>query len=314
LRDLFEQFLRAGKVRDYDSMVRDIAYSLVDTFAQDDRCEIVSQYAEQLSVRVICGLLGAPDDAIPIVKASMAAMVANLGLIMSEEEEIASAEKEIAAQHYFKAMIDRLRAKPDDSILSAFVNTRLPSGRTVTDAQILMHVMLDLFMAGAETTSKAISSGVLLLCRNPDVYAALQADPEAHLRNFAEEVLRLEGPASGLYRIALKDFELHGILIPKGALVTLRVAAANRDPRHFGCPAQLDLGRANAATHLSFGAGTHSCVGAPLARRELYWGFKALLDGVTGLQLAPGETGEYTPNILFRAIDHLNVTFTPRAV
>jgi cytochrome P450 len=313
LRDLFERFLRAGKVRDYDPMVRDIAYSLVEGFAPDGQCEIVSQYAEQLSVRVICGLLGAPEDAFPIVKASMAAMVANLGLIMSEAEEIASAEKEIAAQHYFKAMIDRLRDRPDDTILSAFVNTPLPSGRTVTDAQILMHVMLDLFMAGAETTSKAIASGVLMLCRNPEVYAALQADPETHLRTFAEEVLRLEGPASGLFRVAQKDFELHGVGIPKGSVVTLRIAAANRDPRHFGCPADLDLERPNAATHLSFGAGVHSCVGAPLARRELYWGFKALLDRVTDLRLAPGETGEYTPNMLFRAMDHLDVTFTPRS-
>lgn len=312
LRDIFETFLRAGKVRDYDNMVRDIACSLVDGFAQDGQCDVVGQYAEQLSVRVICGLLGASDDAIPIVKASMAAMVANLGLIMTEDEEIASAEKEIAAQHYFKAMIDRLRETPDESILSAFVNTRLPSGRTITDPQILMHVMLDLFMAGAETTSKAIASGVLMLCRSPRVYAALQADPDAHLRTFAEEVLRLEGPASGVFRVALQDIDLHGVRVPKGAFVTLRVAAANRDPRHFAYPADLDLARTNAATHLSFGAGVHSCVGAPLARRELYWGFKALLDRSTDLKLAPGETGEYTPNMLFRAIDHLNVTFTPR--
>lgn len=312
LRDLFERYLRAGKVRDYDPMVRDIACGLVDGFAASGRCEIVSEYAEQLSVRVICGLLGAPAEAFPIVKASMAAMVANLGLIMSEDEEVASAEKEIAAQHYFKAMIDRLRAQPDDSILSAFVNTALPSGREVTDAQILMHVMLDLFMAGAETTSKAIASGFLMLCRHPEIWAGLKADPETHLRTFAEEVLRLEGPASGLFRVAQKDLEIHGVTIPKGAVVTLRIAAANRDPRHFGCPAHLDLDRANAATHLSFGAGVHSCVGAPLARRELYWGFKALLDRVDDLRLAPGETGEYLPNMLFRGMDHLNVTFTPR--
>jgi cytochrome P450 len=111
-RDLFEKFLRAGKIKDYDDMVRNIAYSLVGQFAADGKCEVVSQYSEQISLRVICGLLGAPDDAIPIVKKSMAAMVANLGLIGPEEEEIAGAEREIAAQHYFKGMIDGLRQKP----------------------------------------------------------------------------------------------------------------------------------------------------------------------------------------------------------
>jgi cytochrome P450 len=311
-RDLFEKFLRAGKIKDYDDMVRNIAYSLVGQFAADGKCEVVSQYSEQISLRVICGLLGAPDDAIPIVKKSMAAMVANLGLIGPEEAEIAGAEREIAAQHYFKGMIDGLRQKPDDTILSAFVNAELPSGRKMTDPQILMHVMLDLFMAGAETTAKAITSGVALLCRNPQILRALEADLDGGLRSFGEEVLRLEGPASGLYRIALRDVTLHGVTIPKGSVVTMRIAAGNRDRRHFSSPAEIDLNRGNSATHLSFGSGMHSCVGSPLARRELYWGFKALLEGVTDLRLAEGETADYAPNLLFRGIDKLDITFRQR--
>jgi cytochrome P450 len=312
-RDLFESFLRAGKIKHYDQMVRDVAYSLVETFAGDGKCELVTQYSEQLSLRVICGLLGATDDAIPIVKRSMAAMVANFGFIGTEEEEIAGAEREIAAQHYFMSMIDGLRQKPDGTILSAFVNAELPSGRRMTDPQILMHVMLDLFMAGAETTAKAITSGVVMLCENREVYRALESDPDKHLRSFAEEVLRLEGPASGLYRVALKDVTLHGVTIPKGSVVALRVAAGNRDRRHFKLPAEINLERGNSATHLSFGSGMHSCVGSPLARRELYWGFKALLAGVTDLKLAEGEKADYAPNLLFRGIDKLNVVFRKRS-
>jgi cytochrome P450 len=182
----------------------------------------------------------------------------------------------------------------------------------MTDPQILMHVMLDLFMAGAETTAKAITSGVALLCRNPQILRALEADLDGGLRSFGEEVLRLEGPASGLYRIALRDVTLHGVTIPKGSVVTMRIAAGNRDRRHFSSPAEIDLNRGNSATHLSFGSGMHSCVGSPLARRELYWGFKALLEGVTDLRLAEGETADYAPNLLFRGIDKLDITFRQR--
>jgi cytochrome P450 len=311
-RALFEQFLRAGKVRDYDPMVKDICYALAGQLRGKTSAEIVSEYSEQISLRVICGLLGAGDDALPVVKESMDAMAANLGHVGSEAEEVANALKEIAAQHYFKRLIDQKRAHPDDTILSAFVNATLPSGAVMTDPEILMHVMLDLFMAGAETSAKALSSGVYYLCRNPRLQAELQDGLDQGVRVFAEEILRLEGPASGVFRIALRDLTLHGLTIPAGALVTLRVAAANRDPRHFADPEAVNLGRGNAATHLSFGSGPHACVGAPLARRELYWGFRALLETVEELRLAPGDDPEYAPNLIFRGLPRLRVTYRPR--
>ena len=311
-RELFESFLRAGKVRDYDPMVRGICYSLADKLTAKTQSEIVAEYAEQVSLRVICGLLGASDDAIPIVKETMDAMLANLGHIGTEEEEVANAMKEIKAQHYFKKMIDDKRANPDDTIFSAFVNNDLSTGK-MTTPQILMHVMLDLFMAGAETSSKALTSGIYYLARNPALQDELQQDLDGNLRTFVEEVLRLEGPAQGLYRIALRDIELHGTTIPKGSIVALRVGAANRDGRQFGCPADVDLERRNSATHLSFGSGPHACVGAPLARRELYWGFKALLEKVSDLRIAEGENVEWLPNWMFRGIPSLHVTYKVRS-
>ncbi len=312
-RELFEEYLRAGRVRDeYEGMVRGIAETLAQDLVGKGEVDIVADYCEQISLRVICGLLGAPADALPIVKESMDAMIANLGHIGTEEEEVQSALKEIAAQHYFKKIIDEKRARPDGTILSALVNHEFSSGRP-TEPQILMHVMLDLFMAGAETSAKALTSGVLILCENPALQERLQRNLDQQLRTFCEEVLRLEGPASGLFRVALRDIELHGATIPKGAIVSLRVAAANRDPRQFSCPDEVDLERKNAAAHLSFGSGPHSCVGAPLARRELYWGFKALLDRVTNLRLAPGETVEWLPNWMFRGIPRLRVTYDTRS-
>jgi cytochrome P450 len=311
-RRLFESFLRAGKVRDYDNDIRDIAYTLVDGIADAGTAEMVRQFCEQMSLRIIFRLLGAPTDALPVVKEALDAMIDNLGFVGSEVDEMAGAEKEIAAQHYFMDMIDAKRAKPDDTILSAFVNAKLPNGTRMTDAQILMHVMLDLFMAGGETTSKALASGVYMLCGDPALQAKLAAEPDTYLRGFAEEVLRLEGPAAGLYRAAKRDIDLHGTRIPKGALVSLRVAAANRDACQFAKPAAIDVERGNAATHLSFGSGAHACLGSYLARRELYWGFYALLDRLEGLTIAPDAEITHAPNWMFRAIEALPVTYSKR--
>ncbi|WP_176598672.1 cytochrome P450 [Sphingobium sp. 15-1] len=311
-RRLFESFLRAGRIREKEDEIRDIAYALAEAIADQGEAEMVSQFCEQMSLRIIFRLLGAPTDALPVIKDALDAMVANLGFVGTEEEEIAGARKEIAAQHYFMALIESKRAHPDDTILSAFVNADLPSGARMTDAQILMHVMLDLFMAGGETTSKALSSGIYLLCQDRALQDRLASDPDNLLRGFAEEVLRLEGPAVGLYRLAKRDISLHGATIPQGALVALRVAAANRDDGHFACPASVNLERDNAATHLSFGSGAHACLGSYLARRELYWGFRALLDTVRDIRVQPGSSVTYAHNWMFRAIEHLPVSYSRR--
>lgn len=308
-RRLVEPFLRAGKVKDYDPMLREIATELIDKFIADGKCDLVSQFSESFSLLVICRLVGAPDEAIEHVRVAAAAMLRNMSMLQSEEEEIAGARDAIKAQHYFKGLIDKYRAEPTDSLLSALINAKLPSGTEITDAQILMHVMLDLFFAGAETTAKAISSGVAMLAKDPALAARLDEDLVGNLRTFIEEVLRQEPPSTTLFRIAQKDIELHGVTIPKGAWVTLRTAAANRDPRQFPCPEAIDLECRNAAQHLAFGSGVHACVGAPLARRELTIAFQELLTRMKNIRLAPGETAEYVPHIHLRGFDHLHIEF-----
>ncbi|WP_176590620.1 cytochrome P450 [Sphingobium sp. EM0848] len=157
-----------------------------------------------------------------------------------------------------------------------------------------------------------MSSGIYLLCQDGALQDRLASGPDNLRRGFAEEVLRLEGPAVGLYRLAKRDISLHGLTIPQGALVALRVAAANRDDGQFACPASVDLERGNAATHLSFGSGAHACLGSYLARRELYWGFRALLDTVCDMRVQPGSSVNYAPNWMFRAIEHLPVSYRRR--
>ena len=130
------------------------------------------------------------------------------------------------------------------------------------------------------------------------------------MRNFIEEVLRLESPVQGLFRWAKNDFELQGVTIPAGAMLNVRYAAANRDGNEFENPEQLDLEREKPGRHLAFGSGIHHCLGAPLARREMYWSFKALVDRIDSMQFAPGKNDfKQAPNFALRALEALHIEF-----
>ena len=93
----------------------------------------------------------------------------------------------------------------------------------------------------------------------------------------------------------------------------VRYAAANRDPRHFECPNDINLERKNAGSHLGFGSGIHHCLGAPLARRELYWGFKAFVDNVKDFELSAGNTFRHHPNFCLRPMKELHIEFEKEA-
>jgi cytochrome P450 len=107
-----------------------------------------------------------------------------------------------------------------------------------------------------------------------------------------------------------EDIEIHGVTIPEGAIVSLRYGAANRDNNKFENPEDFDLERKNPRSHLAFGLGSHHCLGAPLARRELYYGFKVLFERFEEMWFIDGENDfHYNRNYFLRALNHLNIGF-----
>jgi len=122
--------------------------------------------------------------------------------------------------------------------------------------------------------------------------------------------LRLEGPVQGLFREASEDVTLQGILIPKGSVVNVRYASANLDEDMFDTPELLDLERTNARKHLAFGFGTHYCMGAPLARREILLSFKALIERVDEMWFVEGANDfTHHQNFCLRALRELHIGF-----
>ncbi len=313
LRRMMSQAFRPGRVKQLDPYVEGLANDLFDSFIGDGRCEWVSAFAVPLPLYTIGKQMGVPPEDMPRIKAWTDAWVQRLGLMQTMEERLWSAEKEIEAQHYFQAIFERLREQPEDTVLSDIVNKPIPEwGRTLTDEELHGEMMADIFVGGSETTTNALSAGVVMLVQKPEVWKALQADPEKYLPVFIEEVVRLETPVQGLLREVAEDTELHGVHLPAGSVLNMRFAAGNRDPREYGCPADVDLEREGAKGHLGYGFGAHFCLGAALARRELYWGFKGLVDRVESIRFADDHTFEYHPNYFLRALKELHIEFTPR--
>ncbi len=311
MRAIFNEAFRPRKINEMDPFVQATAYKLLDAFIDDGYCDWVKQLAVPLPLIVIGRQMGVPEADIWKIKAWTDAWVQRLGMMQTEQEEKWSVEMEIEAQHYFQPIFERLRREPDDTLLSELVNRPVPEwGRPLTDNELHAEMMADTFVGGSETSTNAIGFGVKLLIENPQAWRMLKAEPDTYLRTFVEEVLRLESPVQGLFRTAAKDTELRGVPIPKGAMLNLRYAAGNRDEREFECPAKLDLERDKSGRHLAFGSGVHHCLGAPLARRELYWAFKALLDRVDEMWFAPGKN-DFTvaPNFALRALKELHIEF-----
>ena len=314
MRAMFDKAFTAGKIREIDSFVETLAYDLIDRFVDEGRCEFVSQYAVPLPLIIICRQMGARDEDVWRIKEWTDAWIRGRGFGLTEDEALWSADKEIEAQHYFQPILERLRANPDDSLISVLVNTVIEEwGRPLTDNELHAEMMADTFVGGSETTTNALAAGMKLLIENKDVWHQLKSDPDRYMKTFVEEVVRLESPVQSLMRFVKEETELAGVTIPAGAIVNVRFAAANRDERAFECPEKLDLDRPKAGSHMGFGSGTHHCLGAPLARRELIWGFTAVVERFEDMWFAPGKNDfAYHPHFLLRSLKELHIEFEPK--
>ena len=314
MRGLFNHAFRPKRIRELEPTLERTAHELIDDFIDDGRCDWVRAFAIPLPLLMIGMQMGADPADIWRIKAWTDAWVQRLGMMQTEEEAIWSTEMEIEAQHYFQPIFDRLREQPEDSLISDLVNTVIPEwGRTLTNEELHAEMMADTFVGGSETSTNAISAGIWLLGSHRDQWDLLRSDPERFLPVLVEEVLRLEGPVQRLFRTTAVDVELHGVTIPAESMIVINYAAANRDEREFDRPAEFDLARDDSKRHLAFGFGIHHCMGAPLARRELLYSFRAFVDRIDDFSLVD-DINDYSiaPNYSLRALKELHIEFSAK--
>jgi cytochrome P450 len=152
-------------------------------------------------------------------------------------------------------------------------------------------------------------------------YSELQGELRAHrerIPDFIEEALRIESPVKADFRLARRAASVGDVDIAPGTPVMLLNGAANRDPRHFECPAEFRIDRPNAREHIAFGRGAHSCPGGPLARVEARVSLERILDRMRDIRLSEAHHGpvtarrfEYEPTWVLRGLHALHLEFTP---
>lgn len=314
MRAMFNEAFRPARIKEMDPFVENLAYELIDDFVDDGHCDWVKQFAVPLPLYIIGEQMGAKREDMWKIKNWTDAFFHRISMMLDEETELEMVDREIEGQHYFQPIFEELRQNPNDSLLSVLVNTVIEEwGRPLTDNELHAEMMADTFVGGSETTTNALSAGMQLLIENKDVWHQLKSDPDSYVKVFVEEVLRLESPVQSLMRFTAKDVELHGVHMPAGSLVNVRFASANRDDRHFECPEKLDLNRQKPGAHVAFGSGVHHCLGAPLARRELIWGFTAVVDRFEDMWFAEGKNDfAVHPHFLLRSLKELHIEFEPK--
>jgi len=269
--------------------------------------DLIADLAFPLPFTVISEMLGMPTERRDELRTWSHALVKTLDPIISVDEARAAADAGDAMRDYVLEVIAAKRSTPSGDLLSGLIAAE-EDGDALDELELIDQVML-LYIAGHETTVNLIGNGTLALLRHPDQLERLRTDPGLD-QTAVDELLRYDSPVQFSRRIAVQDFELRGRAIEAGSFVLTCLAGANRDPEHWGDTAdELDLGRTNAAQHMSFGSGVHHCLGAALARVEGRVAFGALARRFPDLELVD-EHPPWNGRIVLRGLDSLPLAFS----
>lgn len=301
-------FKRVEQMGDY---VAEVTNTLIDAFVGQGRCEFKTQFADLLPMTVIADALGVPRGDMPLFKRWSDGFIAQLSGVATREERLAAARGVIEFQTYFVEVIERKRLAPTEDIISDLVHADLAEEgdpRKMTHSE-LISMLQQILVAGNETTAHSITAGLYYLLTRPGLGDELLADPSL-VPGFVEETLRFLSPVNNMWRVARADAEVGGLAIRAGDILLLRYGSGNRDDGHFPNADVFDIRRDNARTHLAFGAGIHTCIGALLARKEMTVAFPILLRRLKNLRLADSRGDlRYSPNVILRGVLELNVAF-----
>ena len=260
--------------------------SLLEGIQSGEHLDFAQRVSREIPTQAICIVLGVPEE-----DRLMLTDWVDHGIEAPSDAVIAE-EYVRKIRRYAQGLIERKRANRQGDIFSTIVHARFEAdGSTLSDHELRSFFGL-LFPAGAETTTRSISGGMLALIERPDAWRQLRAEP-AILKTAVEEIVRWTTPSCYKRRTATRDIRHSGKLIREGDKVTFWEMSANRDERVFDRPFEFDIARAP-NRHLGFGAGVHFCLGSALARLELKVVFEELLR--RGLDFEVDGTPLWMPN------------------
>jgi cytochrome P450 len=311
-RKLVSRVFTPRAISDLEPKVRAIAAGVLDSARDRGEIDIVSEFSTHLPMMVIAEMLGLPAETREDLR-----HFSDRILDRSDADEVGNTTD--ATQQAMADMMallmqivdDKARHLGDDiasMLLSARVNDDDGNEVALTHEQVAYR-LLELTIAGHETTAKLIANGVVALTWYPDQRAELVADPSL-IPNAVEEMLRWDPPSHYQGRWVERDVTLHGVTIPADSRVVLVTGAANHDERAFPDPEYFDIHR-EIERHVGFGFGIHLCVGAALARLETRVAFEELLARYPNYEVKQPMVRAYSSNV--RGLSNLPLALEPAA-
>ena len=273
-----DPFARSMSARYVDVVSGHVERLLDGVEAAAGPVDLLTAVAYPLPVSVICTILGLPDEDRPAIDGWLRTLSLAFARQRQEDMLLAGDAAVEGLTRYLGPILADRRAHPRDDLLSLIARDPTVAFDTVVANAIFVLV------AGHDTTLSALCSCVLLLLRHPDQLAAVRADPSL-VPGAVEEALRFESPVQIAMRSAREDTEIDGFRFVAGAPIRVLLGAANRDPEVFPDPDRFDVTR-QPNPHLSFTAGRHFCLGAPLARLQLVTALSAILRRFPRIELA----------------------------
>ena len=313
VRKLMENAFTAHRVKELEPRIEAVVNDLIDEIADRGSMDAVTDFAQPLTIRIICEQLGLDWSIKDRIARWSTAVTAQIGRMQDRAEMLGHAEQICDLQHHIIGTMRERQADPREDMISDIVHAKdgdgVDSVLTFEEAVSLVRALL---IAGNETTATALSNLVFILATQPEVLAKLQAsvDDDKLMNRFVEELLRIEPPVRGLSRMTTREVELGGKLLPEGAHLLLMYASANDEPEIFPQPRRFDMERSNIMKHVSFGGGVHKCVGLALARMEIKVAARQLVRRLGNFRLAIEEEDiAFLPTVATRTMERLPVTF-----
>jgi unspecific monooxygenase len=303
LRTLVNRAFVSRHVEKMTPEITELANRLIDGFEKDGKTELLASFADIIPVTMIARMIGIPEDMGPqLLKWSHD----YVGMYMfkrtrADEEAADRSAKEFA--DYVRQVIAERRAEPRDDLLSHMIHTE-HKGQFLTEDELISTTIV-LLNAGHEATVHQIGNSVRVILESGIDPATLFIDEKTTERT-VEETLRICAPVHIFQRWCLEPCEIDGVNFKRGDKVSLILAAANLDPQKFPEPLTFKPSRDEGA-NLSFGAGIHFCIGAPLARLELNIVLPLLFKRLPGLKIA--ETPKVKDVYHFHGLERLDLTW-----
>ncbi len=305
-RGLLMRLITPKRLKENEEFMVVLADRQIDQFHARGECEFVSQYAGPYTLLVIADLLGVPE--------------ADHERFLEELMHRSPLSMEHNPLEYlyeqFTAYIEECRRRPREDVMTGLATATFPDG-TLPPVDDVMRIAANLFAAGQETTARLLSTSLQTLADRPELQDRLRHHRDL-VPTFIEEMLRLESPIKGTFRLARVDTTIGDTKVPAGSTVMVLPGAANRDPREFDHPDELRLDRPNGRQHIAFGHGIHTCAGAPLARAEANVSLQRVLDRTADIRISESHHGpagarhwDYTPTWMLRGLEELHLEFTP---